>query len=118
MQVFSRRERGLQVKLWIDGARLAPEGYNLTARTADEAVRIIGLGGVTRISIDCEADYIGYAVAKVIERLAYDGRIKRIKCLVHGDDPLKRKRIHASFSLAEESWDRIDCEEDYPFDLA
>jgi len=84
-----------------------PEGYDIHAYTAAEAIKLLESGKVTRISLDHDlADPIrdGYEVACWIEAHAYDGTLPKLKWSLHSANPVGVSRMKAALEQANKWW--------------
>lgn len=94
------------MKLWLDDERPAPEGWHHIT-DAHEAVRLLGAGGVTHVSLDNdlgEGKPEGYQVAKWIEVGACLGTLPRLTTAVHSMNPVARKNIESALRNADRFW--------------
>jgi hypothetical protein len=91
------------MRLYLDDIRPTPEGFDLRAWDAPEAIKFIDQGGITFISFDHdlgEADKgTGYDVAKFIEMRAWAG-IKPPKYEVHSANPVGALNIERAMNQA------------------
>lgn len=98
------------MKLWIDDNRLKPEGFDIQARTAPEAIAIIKTGEIKFISFDHDLGLgsagTGYDVAKWIEKNAFDGIMKPAEWVVHSANPVGRKNIDRAMMKAKQFWEQ------------
>src|ERR1700693_2273671 len=87
--------------LFLDDVRDPPVGATL-CRSADEAIRLIESGAVTRISFDHDlgTETTGYDVAKRIEQLVAEGRIDLPDWQIHSANPVGRRNIEAAMQSA------------------
>lgn len=94
------------MKLWLDDERKAPRGGWKVARTAQEAIKVLGRGKVRLVSFDHDLGQkkSGYDVAVWIEKRAAEGRLGRLKWRVHSANPVGRQRIEAAMRSAERFW--------------
>ena len=88
--------------VFLDDLRDPPPGATL-CRTAQEAIRLIESGVVTRISFDHDlgTELTGYDVAKLVERLVAEGKIMLPRWHVHSANPVGRCNIEAAMRSAE-----------------
>jgi hypothetical protein len=96
------------IAVWLDDERPRPPGYDVHARTAAEAIRLIESGRVARISLDhdlgpAEAG-TGYDVAAAIERLAFEGKIPPMEVAIHTANPVGRSRMAEALRNAQRYW--------------
>ena len=95
------------MKIWLDDERPMPLGYDLHVQTAQEAIRLLSQGGVTRISLDHdlgEQGGTGYEVACFIEQGAYDGTLQSLEVLIHSANPVGRLRMSQTLENARWHW--------------
>jgi hypothetical protein len=96
------------VRVWLDDLRPMPIGFDLHARTAEEAIEIIESGRVSEISLDhdlgSEENGTGYEVAKFIEEGAYHGYVAFMEVKVHSANPVGAKNIQACIDNANHFW--------------
>jgi hypothetical protein len=85
-----------------------PEGYDVRAWTANEAIKFLDTGEVTVISFDHDLghpdDGTGYEVACYIEARAFHAKIPRLVWHVHSDNPVGRENIKRAMGNAEYYW--------------
>lgn len=95
------------MKLWLDDVRSMPAGYDVWAKTADEAIEYLKTGQVTEISFDHDLglDKSGYDVAKWIEEQAAYGQIKSMIWHVHSANVVGAALITKAMQKANEFWD-------------
>jgi hypothetical protein len=97
------------MRLWLDDVREMPEGFDLWVKTASEAAELIEAGKVSYISFDHDLGSsmnTGYAVALLIEILAYQGKIEPIEWDIHSSNPVGRKAIKLAMESAERFWEK------------
>ncbi len=104
------------MKIWLDDIREPPDKTWTWAKNAYQcAGLLLGDWGVTEISFDHDLGYYGdedvldvnntgYAIAKLIERLAYDGLQKKILWQIHSSNPEGRRNIEMAMKSAERFW--------------
>lgn len=101
------------MKLWLDDIRPAPPGYDIIAKTANEAITHLVTGKITEMSFDHDLGDLmagtGYTVARWLELAAYTCTIPRIKWAIHSANPVGRKNIEVALINADRYWD--ECEE-------
>lgn len=115
-----------EIHLWLDDIRPMPEGYNIHAKSAKEAIEHLKTGKVTKISLDHDLGLVeieiagikrakedenaptGYDVAKWIEEAAYLGKIGRLEWDVHSANPIGAKRISEAMRMADQFWSHHD----------
>ena len=107
-----------KLKVWLDDCRPMPknEGYDVHVKTSKEAIALIEANKVGYMSFDHDLGYdvvsglfdysagTGYDVAKVVERLAYEGKIDPFEWYVHSMNPTGADNIIAAMKKAEEFW--------------
>ena len=104
------------MRLYLDDLRVTPEGFDLRAYTAEEAISMLQWGNITFISLDHDLNVegmkdiaetgTGYDVACWIERAAAEGRLNRIGWAVHSMNPSGALRIRQAMISADRYWDR------------
>jgi len=96
------------MKVWLDDERTMPSDFDCHAKTAGEAIALLGRGTVTLISLDHdlgdEQNGTGYDVACFIEQAAYSGQLAPIKVKIHSANPVGRARMEQAISRAEIFW--------------
>ena len=108
------------MKLWIDDIRPMPKDFDVWAKSADEAVKILAKGNITHVSFDHdlgdvietngpivlwdEHEKTGYDVAMWVEREAYRGRIKPFTYKIHSANPIGARKIQTAMTNAERFW--------------
>lgn len=95
------------MRVYLDDERLMPEGFDIHVKTAEEAIKLIDTGQVTKISLDHdlgENRLTGYSVACHIEQLAYNRSIPQIELLVHSQNPVGICSIKAAFKNCVKFW--------------
>lgn len=100
------RERGM--KIWLDDERPVPPEFDVWVKTAAAAMKVLGTGGATEISLDHDlgGEQTGYDVACFLEQGAALGRIAPVKVHIHTANPVGRKNIAAAVAKAMEYWQR------------
>lgn len=105
------------MKLWLDDQindpntpeRHTPTGY-VGSSSVLETCRLIKEGKVEHISFDHDLGDLwiqrkgGYTVAKYIEKLAFEGKIKRISWDIHSANPVGRDNIIRAMQSADRYW--------------
>jgi hypothetical protein len=93
------------MKLYLDDQRPAPAGWTL-ARTADEAIHLLRLGGVTEMSLDYDLGDphfgTGLDVLDWLERALAERRVTLPRLAAHSGSIIGRRRLEASIALLEE----------------
>lgn len=107
-KLATQKESALRgLRLWIDDERPMPDGFDVHARTADDAIRAIDAGGVSLVSLDHDlgdGNGTGYEVAKYIEEGAFNGDLPPMEVRVHSANPVGRKNIMRCVENAIEFW--------------
>lgn len=98
------------MKIWVDDVRKKPPEFDVWLTTADAAIRVLRLGGVTRISLDHdlgdEVELTGYDIAKYIEEAAYHGTLAPLDVAIHSANPVGRKRMETAIQRARLYWEQ------------
>ena len=85
-----------------------PADFDCCVKTAETAIRLLRVGGVTMISLDHdlgpEENGTGYDVAKYIEEAAYKGTLSPIEVRIHSANPVGRKCMLAAIERARLFW--------------
>lgn len=92
--------------IWLDDVRPAPIGY-IHCKTVPEALEYIVSGVVNKISFDHDLGEdlaTGYDLAKLIEEMAYYGRISKLDWAVHSANPVGYKNIVSAMENATRYW--------------
>lgn len=110
------------MRLWLDDARPAPEGFDTVVSTAKDAIAAIKSGKVTYCSLDHDLSYVppdptvyngiegtGYEVASFIEEAAYYGTLPRLKWTVHSANPAGAARMVQALRAADRYWDQHEA---------
>ncbi len=97
------------LRVWLDDCRPAPARFNRQCLTAHEAIELLQAGAVEAISLDHDLGDeakvgSGYTVAKEIEYLAHEGKLKPIHIMIHTQNPVGRKNMIAAISSARRAW--------------
>ena len=96
------------MRLWLDDSRQMPEGYDIWARTASEAISIIDYGTVTHIAFDHHLGGdecgTGLEVALHIAEGAWRGSIPEMTWSVHTSDPRAAEEIDEAMWKAHRFW--------------
>lgn len=105
------------VKVWLDDVRPMPEGFDVHVKTAEEAIDLISLGGVSKISFDHDlgTELTGYDVAKKIEELAFNFKIFPIEWIIHSQNGVGAENIKRAMKKADEYWNRskLSCYDEH-----
>lgn len=103
-------EKEQMVRLWLDDLRPMPDGYDVHARTAGEAIAILQAGNVVAISFDNdlgpEEAGQGYQVANWIEEAAFNGSLPKLAWRIHSANPVGRQNIARAMENADRFWSR------------
>jgi len=95
------------MKVWLDDIRPMPEGYDIHAYSAAEAIELLKSGKVTEISLDhdlADLERDGYEVACWIEKHAYDGTLPKLIWKIHSANPVGVSRMRSALTQAEKWW--------------
>lgn len=97
------------MRIWLDDVREKPEGFDVHVKTAEEAIVLLGRGGVEEISLDHDlgserSGETGYFVAKWIEGAAFNGYLKPLKWAIHSANPVGRRNMEMALRKAEQYW--------------
>lgn len=98
------------MKLWVDDCRPKPEGFDVHAKNAKEAIEHLENGRVTDVSLDHDLasvanDASGYFIAKWIEVEACMGRLPRLAWAIHSANPVGRHYMEMALQNADHYWD-------------
>lgn len=94
------------MNVWLDDERPMPSDYDVHVKTAEEAIKLLETGNVSKISLDHDLGQVktGYDVAKWIEENAIKGTLKQLRLRVHTQNPVGRKNICAALQNATRYW--------------
>lgn len=96
------------MRVWLDDLRPMPEGYDVHAWTAAEALELLKSGRVTAISLDHDlgddAQGTGYDVAKWIEEAAYRRTVTEIELSVHSQNSVGVSNMNRAIANARRFW--------------
>lgn len=95
--------------VWLDDERPMPEGYDVHARNAREAIELLAGGEVTFMSFDHDlgsGNGSGSDVAKYVEEYAWRGTLKRLGWAIHTANPVGRSYMFSCMQNADKYWDR------------
>lgn len=99
-----------KLNLWVDDLRPMPQGYDLHAKTASEAIEYLERGDIGLVSLDHdlgpEEAGTGYDVAKWMEEEAYFGRLAPLCIAVHSANPVGVRNIDACVAQVRSLWER------------
>lgn len=102
------------MRLWLDDARPAPDGFDVVVSTAQAAVDALQTGEVEYCSLDHDladdAAGTGYDVASFIESAAYRGTLPRLKWNVHSANPAGAARMIQALRNADRYWDQREAQ--------
>ena len=105
-----------KLRVWLDDVRPMPkEGFDVHVKTAADAIALIESGRVAFMSFDhdlgfdltimaCRNEPTGYDVAKVVERLAAEGKIQQFGWAVHSMNPTGADLIEMALQQADKFW--------------
>jgi hypothetical protein len=106
-----------KLRVWLDDVRPMPkEGFDVHVKTAEEAMELIQSGQVAFMSFDHDLGFdrktmmsdpnakTGYDVAKLVERLAFDGKLTRFEWAVHSMNPEGAHNIEMAMQQADKFW--------------
>jgi hypothetical protein len=94
------------LSVFLDDARLTPDGFDVRTYTAEETIELVKTGKVTYISLDNDLGrkLEGYDVAKCIEDLAFWNKIPRIEWSIHSANPEARRFMVMALRNADRFW--------------
>lgn len=97
------------MKLWLDDARPLPAGFDLHAKTADEAIAFLEGGGITLASLDHDLGSYslcgsGRDVSLWIMQAAYTGRLAKCLLQVHSANHVEGMRMLEDLRNAYLHW--------------
>jgi len=105
------------MKIWLDDVRPMPKEFDIWYKRGEHLIEHIEQGKpITCISFDHDLSFkhyfglnpfnkmTGYDVAKEIEKLAYEGKIKRFDWAVHSANPVGADRIRQAMTNASKYW--------------
>jgi hypothetical protein len=107
----------LRMRVWLDDVRPMPkEGFDIWVKTAEEALDLIETGQVSFMSFDhdlgfnmktmkCDHAKSGYDVAKRVEQLAAEKKLRRFGWAVHSMNPTGANNIEMALKSADRFWD-------------
>jgi hypothetical protein len=96
-----------KLKIWLDDTRKAPKGWiKISHYLICKMFILIFKNRVTDISFDHDLGTRknGNDIAKLIEKLAYGGKINPLVWEIHSANPVGRSNITASMKSAERFW--------------
>ena len=94
------------MRVWLDDVRPKPEGFDVWAHDAAQAIDLLETGNVTHISLDhdlgdTEFHQTGYTVASAIEEWVFQGRIPMPTWQIHSANPVGRENMRMALYSAE-----------------
>jgi hypothetical protein len=96
------------MKVFLDDVRPMPDGYDVHAKTAKEAIDLLSTGKVIFISLDHdlgpEEAGTGYQVAEYIEREAFYQNLPRLYWQIHSANPVGIKNMTKALENADKFW--------------
>lgn len=95
------------MKLWLDDVRTPPDDTWTWAKTFEGAVELFNTEPVVEISFDHDlgdTNRTGYTLALLIERLAHEGVMGRIKWRIHSANPVGKRNIQRAMESADKVW--------------
>jgi len=92
--------------LWLDDLRPMPSGFDIWAKTVEDAQKYILEGNIGFISFDNDLaqEKEGRHLATWIEELAFNGEIQKIGWKVHSANPIGAKSIEQAMTNADRFW--------------
>lgn len=94
--------------VWLDDLRPIRPGYNVLAKTADEAIALLKTGNVESISLDHDLGPpeagTGYDVAQWIEQAAFHKSIKPLNWNIHSANPVGAQNMKHALMSADRFW--------------
>jgi hypothetical protein len=101
-----------KLKVWLDDMRPVPGPSYTYCRTAEEVIELLKTGNVAEVDLDNDlgTGYTeGVEVARWIAAGAESGKLKRIICYCHSQNPERHSEMVDLFRQAHESWNRHEC---------
>lgn len=99
------------MRVWLDDIREMPEGFDLHARTFEEAIDLLKTGDITHLSFDHDLGMAGETVAKTgydvavwIESKAFAGKLSPLTWEIHSANPVGRRNIEVAMNNATFLW--------------
>lgn len=112
-----------KIRLWLDDIRPMPSDFDIHAKSANEAIKVLKTGNVVHISfdhdlgdiVDTEGDIVlwnehkktGYYVASWIEEQAALGNIPPLTWAVHSANPIGSENIRQAMLQADKFWKEL-----------
>lgn len=95
------------MRVFLDDCRIAPSDFDVTVKTAKEAIALLETGKVTHISLDhdLDLDMTGYDVALWIEKKAFYGELPKLTWEIHSANPVGIKNIKMALNNANKYWE-------------
>lgn len=104
------------MRVWLDDERPMPDGYTVHVKTAQEAIDLLATGQVEKISLDNDLGEPqageGRDVARWIERAAFDGLIKKVRCRVHTQNNVAMWEMKKALQNAYRYWMAGEAEQE------
>ena len=96
------------IRLWLDDMRPMPPGFNRHAKSVEEALPYLN-SDLVEIGFDHdlgpkELFGDGYEIAKLVEQMAFEGTLPRIKWSIQSDNGPGRENIRRAMESAERFW--------------
>lgn len=94
------------MKIWLDDERPMPPEFDVWLRTAQSAINVLRVGGITHISLDHDlgGELTGYDVAKYIEEAAYNKTLAPMEVTIHSANAVGRKNMDVAIRRAQMFW--------------
>lgn len=100
------------MKLWLDDLRPMPKGFDVHAKTVEQALDLLASEQFDFISFDHDLGtdsngnlhLTGYDLAKIIEKKAFEGKMKPLGWAIHSANPVGRQNIERAMQNAERFW--------------
>lgn len=97
------------MRVFLDDCRIAPADFDVTVKTAKEAIDLLKTGKVTHISLDHDLGDeketgSGYEVACFIEEKAFDGSLCELTWAIHSANPVGRENMTRALNNAVRYW--------------
>jgi len=103
-------------RIWLDDIREIPDDFNIWCTNCNEALALLESGQeIEFISFDHdlgeEEPFNGNLIAKKIEQLAFQGKMRRIGWKIHSANPVGSQNIIQTMQSAERFWDIMEGKE-------
>lgn len=94
------------MKMYLDDVRPMPDGFDVAAKSYQEAVRLLATGCIKFISFDHDlgTKETGHDLANLIEKAANKGTLEPILWEIHSANPVGRKNIEEAMRGAQRIW--------------